>query len=156
MAIGNWTDEVLCTNGDLQSLESGVLEWTRSEGGADKWIDEAKSQIEHELRQYFKDVDQLINASVDAGDDRTDVLDLVPDYDALKYAACYLTLHLICNNASSAAGDYFDRKAEMYWHKYQKEIPSGLSMLSVDIDESEAIAESERGYFLDKSARFTR
>jgi len=155
MAINDWSAKELCLGSDLQALESSVLEWTRDAGGAKKWIAEAKKQLEHELRQHLAAIDKVVNASVVAGEDRQEVLDLIADYAPLKYTACYLTLHLLCNNCSGAEGDFYYRKAEMYWHKYKEELPKGLSLLSIDTDESATIAESER-YYDNTGVRFSR
>jgi hypothetical protein len=155
MAIGDWSAAELCQDSDLQALESSVLEWTRGEGGVKKWRDEAKNQLEHELRQHLASTDKVINASVVAGEDRQEVLDLIADLAPLKYTACYLSLHLLCNNCSGAEGDFYDRKAEMYWQKYQQELPRGLSLLSIDTDESGTVSESER-YYDNSGVRLSR
>ena len=155
MAIGDWSATDLCQDSDLQALETGVLEWTRGEGGAKNWRDEAKLQLEHELRQHFAAIDKVVNASVVAGAARQEVLDLIADLSPLKYTACFLSLHLLCNNCSGAEGDFYDRKAQMYWGKYRDELPRGLSLLSIDTDESGTISESEM-YYDNKGVRLSR
>jgi len=144
--VGDWSGTDLCQDSDLQALEAGVLEWTRLDGGVKKWRAEAKLQLEHELRQHFAAIDKMVNIEVAAGGTRQEVLDLIDDLGPLKYTACYLSLHLLCNNCSGSEGDFYDRKAKMYWHKYKEELPRGLSLLSIDTDESDTIDESERYY----------
>jgi len=155
MALEDWSAVELCQDSDLQALEHGLLEWTRSEGGAKCWRAEAKLQIEHELRQRFAAIDKVINSAVVTGEARQEVLDLIGDLDPMKYTACFLTLHLLCNNCSGAEGDFFDRKAQMYWAKYRDELPRGLSLLSIDLDESGDISESER-YYNSRGVRLSR
>jgi len=146
MATGDWLAAVLCTDEDLRSLEIHVLEWVAREGSAAYWRATAKDLIEVELRQSFR--------NIELATEEADVLDLVPDVTPLKYAACYLTLHLICNNCSTG-GDHWEHKAEMYWNKYKGALPDAISMLSVDVDESGDIVDSEK-YYISHGVRMTR
>lgn len=135
MAISDWGATALCQDKDLIEFESNVLAWTRSKGTAQKWISKAKNLIAAKLRHSLRDVE--IATDVD------DVLDLIADVTPLLDTACYLSLHLLCNDCS-VGGDYFERMADMYWHKYSKELPLALGLVSLDIDESGTIEDSEK------------
>jgi len=146
MATGDWLAAVLCTDSDLRTFEIKVLGWVSAEGSATHWRQSAKDQIEAELRQSFK--------KIELATEEADVLDLIADITPLKYTACYLTLHLICNNCS-IGGDHWERKSEMYWSKYREALPGAIGMLSIDIDESGAITDSEK-YYISHGVRMTR
>lgn len=146
MATGDWLAAVLCTDEDLRTLEAHVLEWLAAEGSGDYWRQSAKNLIAEELHQSFKTIEKLT--------DEVEVLDLLLDVTPLKYTACYLTLHLICNNCSTG-GDNWEKKAEMYWSKYKEALPQAIGMLSVDIDEGGTIEEAEK-YYLTGGVRMTR
>jgi hypothetical protein len=145
-AIGDWSAAVLCTDEDLRSLETNVLQWVAAEGSASYFRQSAKDQIEAELRQSFR--------NTDLETDSPDVLDLIADVTPLKYAAIYLTLHLVCNNCS-AGGDQWEKKAEMYWGKYKEALPGAIGMLSLDIDQSGVVDIGEK-YYLTQGVRMTR
>lgn len=135
MAIGNWGDAVLCRDKDLSEFETNVLRWVQGRGSAEKWISKAKDLIAQKLRYSLR--------TVELATDEDDVLDLIADITPLKDAACYLSLHLICNDASTGA-DGWAQKAEMYWHKWEKEWPQALGLVSLDTDESGTLEDSEK------------
>ena len=146
MAIGDWSAAVLCTDEDLRTLELSVLQWVGAEGSATYYRQTAKNLIETELRQSFK--------TVELATEEADVLDLIADTAPLKYAACYLALHLICNNCS-IGGDQWESKAGMYWAKYKEALPDAISMLSIDVDEGGTITDAEK-YYISHGVRMTR
>ncbi|MBU8914212.1 MAG: hypothetical protein KOO61_09330 [Spirochaetales bacterium] len=135
MAISDWSATALCQDKDLLEFEGQVLVWTRDKGTAQKWISKAKDLIATRLRYSFRDVELATDAA--------DVLDLIADVTPLKDAACYLSLHLLCHECS-VGGDYFESLEQMYWHKFEKEIPRALGLVSLDLDESGVIETSEK------------
>jgi hypothetical protein len=127
---------ILCEDADLLQFESNALAWVQSsQGGGKKYRDKAKDLIEQRLRFSFRS----IAATLDSG---VDVLDLLLSVSPLKDTACYLTLHLICNDASTG-GDFWAQKGEMYWNKYMTEWATAFGLLSLDIDQSGVIESSE-------------
>ena len=146
MPIPAWSTVVLCTDEDLRTLEINVLQWVSGEGSAAYFRQGAKDQIADELRQSFKSIEKTTDAA--------EVLDLIADVTPLKYAASYLSLHLICNNCS-VGGDQWERKAEMYWSKYKEALPGAIGMLTLDVDESGVGDEAEK-YYLNAGVRMTR
>lgn len=144
--IPAWSTVTLCTDDDLRALEIHVLEWVAGEGSALHFRQGAKDQIAAELRQSFKTIELVTEAA--------EVLDLIADVTPLKYTACYLTLHLICNNCS-VGGDQWERKAEMYWTKYKEALPGAIGMLSLDIAEGGTIEDAQK-YYLTSGVRMTR
>lgn len=129
----SWSTEVLCVDADLLEFESNVLSWTKTRGSCEKWRDKAKYVIGQRLRYAFR--------ATQVGTD-TDVLDLVLDTTPLKDAACFMALHLLCNDATTGE-DAWSSKAEMYWSKFADEWPIALGLLSLDIDESGTIEQGE-------------
>ena len=129
-----WADKVLCVDSDLAEFESNVHTWVAPGGGAAQYISTAKKVIERRLRSHFREQDKLIGGS--------EVLDLLADVEPLRQAATYLTLHVLCNDCSTG-GDLFERKAEMYYAKYNEEWPYALGRLAMDLDESGAIESTE-------------
>jgi hypothetical protein len=139
MGVIDWTDTTLCTDADLVEFETDVLQWAGSEGSANKWRKKAKDIIAERLDFALKDIELATDAD--------DVKDLIGNPERLKDAACYLTLHLLANDVSVGQGDLYDRKAEMYLAKFEEVLPRALSMLSVDVDESDTIEDSEKYRF---------
>ena len=136
MAIGDWSATALCEDADLIDFESDVLAWVQStQGSAVKYRDKAKHIIGERLKHAFRQIE------IDTEED--EVLDLIASVDPLKNAACYLTLHLICNDCS-VGGDHWAGKAEMYYQKYNDEMPYALGLLSIDLDESGTIEDVEK------------
>jgi hypothetical protein len=133
MPIGDWSKAVLCEDSDLIEFESNVLNWTRSRGDCSKWRSKAKDIITNKLRHAFRSA---------ATSTDEDILDLIGDTGPLKDAACYMTLHLLCNDLSTGE-DHWERKGEMYWTKFGKEWPIAYGLISLDIDESGAIEKAE-------------
>lgn len=135
-----WANEVLCTDSDLQALESGVLTWAEAEGNVKKWREEAKKQITHKLRTHFMNIELATDAA--------EVLDLIDNpVEAFAYAASFLSLHLICNDAMTVAGDMWDTKARMYLEKFDEEWTKALGLMHIDIDESGTIEIGEKYYY---------
>lgn len=132
----DWSAIDLCLDADLREFETDVLQWAGTEGSAGKWRDKAKDLIGQRLDVRLKDVE--------IATDIADVKDLIGNPAVLKDAACYRTLHLLANDVSQAAGDLYDRKAEMYLHLYEEEMPIAASLLSIDLDESGTIEEHEK------------
>lgn len=141
-----WMDETLCVDKDLIDLESSALEWVSAKGSAAAYRATAKKIITSRLRSHFRSEAVLISGS--------EVLDLIADTEPLRQAATYLTLHLVCNDCSTG-GDLFDKKAQMYWGKYNEEWPYALGQLSLDRDESGAIDASEE-FNVSGGVTFTR
>lgn len=132
----DWTTTVLCIDADLVEFETDVLAWTGQEAVAKKWRAKAKDMIGLRLDLRLRDTEKAT--------DIADVKDLIGNPSVLKDAACYLTLHLLANDVSHAEGDLYDRKAQMYWGKYEPELERALALLSIDTDESGTIEDSEK------------
>ena len=141
-----WADEELCTDSDMKALESNVLTWTGPYGAATKWRTEAKRQITQRLRVHFINIDLVTDAA--------EPLDLISSVEPFRYAATYLSLHLLCNDCSTGP-DQWAEKARLYLAKFEEEWPNALALLSVDLDESGAIDDSEQ-YNVSTGLKFKR
>ena len=131
-----WADTTLCIDADLQEFETDVLQWTSSQAVTSKWRSKAKDLIGERLDLQLRDIETATDAA--------DVKDLIGNPTVLKTSACYMTLHLLANDVSHAAGDLYDRKAEVYFGKYAKSIEDAIALLSIDLDESGTIEDSEK------------
>lgn len=132
----DWTDTTLCIDADLAEFESDVLQWTGDHAVAEKWRRKAKEMIGQRLDLRLRDIELSTEIA--------DVKDLIGNPEVLKDAACYLTLHLLANDVSHGQGDLYDRKAEMYFSKYEPELNRALQLVHVDTDESGTIEDSEK------------
>jgi hypothetical protein len=136
MAISDWSTVELCVDSDLLEFETDALNWVGAEGDAGVWRVKAKEMIGEKLDHTLK--------QIEIATDEAEVKDLIGNPEKLKNTACYLTLHLIANDKMLAPGDLFDRKAEMYWGKYRDEYGLAVALLSIDLDESGAIDDTEK------------
>lgn len=136
MTMITWSSTVLCTDADLREFETDVLHWTGDEAVADKWRSKAKDLIAQSLDLRLR--------TIELETDADDVKDLISNPEVLKDAACYLSLHLIAMDVSHAAGDLYDRKAEVYYQKHKEELERALALVHLDLDESGTIETSEK------------
>jgi len=136
MAINDWSDGVLCVDSDLEEYESNIQEWVSNFGSCEKWRIKAKDEIEQRLRHGLRQIE------IDTDED--DVLDLISSYDPLKNPACFMTLHLLCNDLSTNSADHWATKSEMYYRKFQDSWPIALGLIHLDIDESGTIEDDEK------------
>ena len=134
----DWSDDAttLCIDADLQEFETDVLQWTSGHAVVSKWRKKAKDLIGEQLDLRLRDIEVATDAA--------DVKDLIGNIGVLKPPACYLTLHLLAMDVSHGAGDLYDRKAEVYFGKYQKAIEDAIAMLSLDLDEDGVIQDVEK------------
>ena len=131
-----WSTVTLCEDADLLDHEENILSWMQSRGGGSKWRDKAKDVIANRLRHAYRHYTKTYDF------DAADVLDLIDDTTPLKDLACYLTIHLFCESATTG-DDLFSRKAILYSEKYLAEWEIALGLLSLDLDEDGTIASSE-------------
>lgn len=146
MTLIPWASAVLCTDDDLRGLESNVLEWTGPYGSVAKWRAEAKKQITARLRVHFVDIDLQTTAA--------EPLDLIFSAEPLRYAAMFLSLYLLCNDCSTGP-DQWAEKAKLYKGRFEEAWPDALRLISVDLDESGVMEESEQ-YNLNAGVKFKR
>lgn len=131
-----WSTTTLCIDSDVLERESQALAWAQPEGVLEKWRIQAKDDIARKLRRAFRKQEEATDAS--------EVLDLIGNPGLLKMPAVYLTLHLLCLDRTRAAGDLYDRKAEIYFGKSEAAYSDALPMLHLDLDESGAITDDEK------------
>jgi hypothetical protein len=131
-----WADTVLCIDADVVAEESNALDWAAPESVLDHWRELAKEQIGERLRRSLKDVE----ISTDAAE----VLDLIGNPGVLKTPAVFFTLHKLCKDRTRAAGDMYDRKAEIYFGFWEKAYGEALAMLNLDTDEDGTIQTTEK------------
>lgn len=147
----DWATTVLSKDKDLLKYETDALLWIQGTGSASSWISTAKDEIAKRLRStdFFQKLAKDPTITADS------VLDLISNPEELSDSSVFMTLHLIANDKTTAPGDLYDRKAEMYFHKFEKEIKIAFPLLSVDVDESGAI-EDDEVLNVHTDVRFTR
>jgi hypothetical protein len=131
-----WADTDLNLDRDLIEYETDAVTWFGAQGSGAKWRSTAKNTIAQRLRQNLK--------SIEVQTDASEVLDLIGNPEVLKPAACFLTLHLIAFDRLTSTGDLWDRKAEVYYAKFEAEMATALALLELDLDESGTIEDSEK------------
>lgn len=132
----DWSAIDLCIDSDLTRFETDALQWTGADATAEQWRGKAKDIIGLRLDLQLKNIEVATDAA--------DVKDLIGNPAVLIDAACYLTLHLIANDKTHAAGDLYDRKAQMYFQKYESEIQRVGALLNLDTDEDGTIQDAEK------------
>ena len=122
-----WADIDLCLDKDLLRYETDALAWFQGRGAGKSWRSTAKDEIAKRLRStdFFRKLELDPTITADS------VLDLISNPEELRDAAVFLTLHLIANDKSAAPGDLYDRKAEIYYHRFTEELKIAIPLLSV-------------------------
>lgn len=134
MSISDWSATELCTDQDCASRETRCQQYGAGEGSLKKWRDAGKKEIETRLRFALKDQQK---------ETATDVLDLIGSYEPLRMAAMFISLHLLFNDLMANTGDLYTAKASYYLGQFEEELGRAVPQLSLDLDESGVIADTE-------------
>jgi len=133
--INDWDAAILCLDADVIDREAKAVEYGRNSGGLSHWRAQAKKQIGIRLKSSLRN--EALNVSAD------NILDLIADYEPLRQAAVYLSLHLLFDNMTVLPGDLFMVKSAFYLDEFEKEFIRAVGQISVDLDESGSISPSE-------------
>ena len=144
MPLTAWSDVVLCTEADVLQWEANWLDWTKN---PQAWRAKAKDVLAQRLRVHLREQELATDAA--------EVLDLLGNPEVLKDPACMQTLALAAESNKLAPGDYWTEKAALYRGLFERELEQALAMLSVDIDESGDIDDTEK-YTAVERVRLTR